>query len=318
MVSATKPVHVVIGVIKDSQNRILIAKRPVHVHQGGLWEFPGGKVENSESAEDALRRELHEELSIHVDKFSSLKKVRHDYPDKSVLLDIYLVNKFSGKAHGCEGQATKWVSIDQLKHFSFPEANQAIINMLTLPELCLITGKFNSPDDFLIKLRSSLDRGIRLVQLRIKELDLEEQLEIAKQALELCQQYAALLLVNPSLGNAHGLDVAGMHLTSHQLFTYEERPIVKEKILSASVHNLTELAQADKLQADFILVSPVLHTTSHPDAEPSGWDNFEKIVEEINCPVFALGGVDESHLPQAKSCGAHGIAAISALWGKKK
>ena len=318
MNSATKVVHVVVGVIKGSQNKILIAKRPAHVHQGGRWEFPGGKVENDESAEDALRRELQEELSIQIKKFCSLRKIRHDYQDKSVLLDIYLVDRFLGDAHGCEGQPIKWVSIDQLKYFSFPEANRAIINMLTLPEFCLITGKFDSPDDFFEKLRSSLERGIRLVQLRINELGLQEQEEIARKSYELCQQYDALLLVKPSLGNMPGLDVAGMHLTSQQLFAYVQRPVAKEKLLSASVHNLTELVRAEKLQADFILLSPVLHTTSHPDAEPLGWDKFEVIVEKVNCPVFALGGVDESDLLQAKRCGAHGIAAISALWGQKK
>ena len=318
MSDATEVEHVVVAVIKNSQHQILIAKRPQHVHQGGLWEFPGGKVEKHETLENALRRELHEELFIEVSFFRNLGKIRHDYPDKSVLLEVYLVDAFSGEAHGREGQPIQWVTTSELKHYTFPEANQAIINMLTLPEFCLITGKFDSPNDFIEKLRASLERGIRLVQLRLKEIDIQGQQELARQAFDLCEHYNAFLLVNPSLGDEHGLDVAGMHLTSHQLFEYEQRPIVKGKFLSASVHNLEELAQAEKLQADFVLLSPVLPTTSHPDAEPLDWDNFKILTDKVNCPVFALGGVDESHLSQARVCGAQGVAAISAFWGYKK
>lgn len=318
MNNATELVYVVVAVIKNSQNQILIAKRPQHVHQGGLWEFPGGKIDKDEAAETALRRELYEELSIEVISFSELGKIRHDYPDKSVLLEVYLVDNFSGKAYGREGQPVQWVMAEELKHYHFPAANQAIVNMLTLPESCLITGKFDSSEDFCKKLQASLEHGIRLVLLRIKDVDIQTQLELAQQAFNLCQHYHALLLLNPSLGNDHGLDVAGMHLTSHQLFEYKQRPVTKDKFLSASVHNVTELEQAEQLQADFVLLSPVLPTTSHPDAEPLGWDRFKTLADKVNCPVFALGGVDESHLLQARACGAQGIAAISAFWGVKR
>jgi len=314
----TQVLHVVVGVIKNSHGQVLIARRPLHAHQGGLWEFPGGKLETGETPGQALQRELHEELAIHVDSFAPLGKVRHNYPDKSVLLDVYMIHRFMGEAYGREGQPIQWVSPEQLSQYSFPAANLEIINMLKLPELCLITGAFSSPADFITKLEASLARGIRLVQLRLKEVDRQTQLELARQALALCRQYQALLLLAPSLGDAYGRDVAGMHLTSRQLFEFSQRPLAKNKLLSVSVHNHAELQQAKSLQADFVLLSPVMPTSSHPDAEPLGWNDFAKLAEETACPVFALGGVDESHLAQARRCGAFGIAAISAFWGQAK
>ena len=176
MSKTTQVVHVAVGVIKNSQGQILIAQRSPHVHQGGLWEFPGGKIETGETPGQALQRELHEELSITVGSFSALGKVHHDYPDKSVLLYIYVIDTFTGEAHGHEGQPIQWVSLAQLRQYPFPEANLAIIKMLELPELCLITGTFSSPEDFITKLEASLARGIRLVQLRLKEVDRQAQL----------------------------------------------------------------------------------------------------------------------------------------------
>lgn len=318
MSGTTDVLHVVVGVVKNDQQKILIAKRPLHVHQGGLWEFPGGKLEVDESPIQALHRELYEELCIEITSFTSIGKVQHDYPDKSVLLDVYLVDSYKGNAHGREGQEIRWIDSEQLRDFEFPAANLEIIKMLELPDRCLITGSFDTDDDFIEKLTASLQRGIRLIQLRLKNVDKLRQLELAKQAFKLCQKYQALLLLNPSLASEQDLDVAGVHLTSHQLFEFDERPVSRTKLLSASVHNLEELAQANMLQADFVLLSPVLHTSSHPDMEPLGWDRFKLLLDEANCSVFALGGVDESHLAQSKLCGAHGIAAISALWGTAK
>ena len=125
-------VHVAVAVIVDQNdsNKILIAKRPDHVHKGGLWEFPGGKVEQGEHVFEALARELEEELAIFVLQAEPLINIQHDYPEKSVLLDVWKVTEFSGNAKGNEGQAIEWVSVSQLNEYSFPEANNLIINEL--------------------------------------------------------------------------------------------------------------------------------------------------------------------------------------------
>ena len=123
-----EPIHVAVGVILDTQNRILIARRASTAHQGGLWEFPGGKVEPGETVHEALYRELREELGIETGSASPLLEVRHDYGDQRVLLDVWVVREFTGVAQGREGQPVVWVLPESLKDYEFPEANVAIVD----------------------------------------------------------------------------------------------------------------------------------------------------------------------------------------------
>ena len=119
--------HVAVGVILDGEHNILITRRAADSHQGGLWEFPGGKIEEGESPGEALARELREELGIEIDHTSALLKVQHDYGDKAVLLDVQVVWEFSGEARPLEGQPMTWVSLQELSAYSFPEANVPIV-----------------------------------------------------------------------------------------------------------------------------------------------------------------------------------------------
>ena len=122
-----EPVHVAVGVIVDDGSRILITRRAVESHQGGLWEFPGGKVESGESVQDALARELHEELGIEIGPATPLLELRHNYSDKAVLLDVWVVRHFSGCARGREGQPLAWVVPSEFDSYDFPAANEPII-----------------------------------------------------------------------------------------------------------------------------------------------------------------------------------------------
>lgn len=130
--TAVKRIHVVAGIIRDAQGRILISRRHDHLHQGGLWEFPGGKVEAGEAVHDALARELREELALTVLVAEPFQQIRHDYPDKSVLLDFWLVSGFEGDAHGVEGQPVLWVDVVALRDYPFPAANVPIVDELIL------------------------------------------------------------------------------------------------------------------------------------------------------------------------------------------
>ncbi|MFD1215297.1 8-oxo-dGTP diphosphatase MutT [Microbulbifer celer] len=122
-----KHVHVAVGVILGADSRILLAKRPDHLHMGGRWEFPGGKVEPEETIQQAMSRELREELAIDVVSMEKLIEVRHDYGDKQVFLDTWCVTEFSGEPAGVEGQQLAWVSASALADYHFPDANQPIV-----------------------------------------------------------------------------------------------------------------------------------------------------------------------------------------------
>ena len=128
--SAQRRVHVAVGVISDGDSGILVSRRAEHAHQGGLWEFPGGKVEAGETVQQALHRELLEELAIEVQACEPLLTIVHDYSDKSVLLDVWWVSAFSGEPHGREGQPLRWVAGRDLRNLDFPKANEAIIDVI--------------------------------------------------------------------------------------------------------------------------------------------------------------------------------------------
>jgi len=309
-------VHVAVGVILAPDGTILIAKRPDKTHQGGLWEFPGGKVEQGETLFDALKRELLEELAIETIATEPLIKIRHDYGDKIVLLDVHKVTEFTGEPKGNEGQPVAWVAPDNLDQYEFPAANRPIITAINLPSRFLITGTFDDLKDFSIRLEAALKLGVRLVQLRVKEPDLISS--YFECATNLCKRYAAKLMVNIDPENFAQMEMRatdiGLHLNSRNLLRCNCRPVSNTVLLSASCHDQDEIEHAQRIGVDFICLSPVLTTQSHPEQSAMGWASFEKLVETATVPVFALGGMKEIDLPIALEKGAQGIAAISEWW----
>mgnify|MGYP000114734390 CR=1 FL=1 len=299
----------------NNNNEVLISQRAQEVHLGGLWEFPGGKVEVNENVYDALLRESKEELGIQIEQAEQYLKIQHNYSDKSVLLDVWKVNNFSGEPYGMENQLIKWHPVRDLSPKHFPEANMPSINSLKLPEQYMITGKFESHDDFRHKLTTALLAGKKIVQLRCKTVKSDDEyIELAEIAREICAQFNTLLLLNTSVDVFNRLDVSGLHLNSQALFEYESKPIASSKLLSVSCHDETEILQAEKLGADIILLSPVKETSSHPGVQGIGWQRFNAIKQNIKSPVYALGGMKQSDLAEAKQAGAQGVAAISAFW----
>lgn len=130
-------IHVAVAVMINDKNEVLLSLRQQHQHQGGLWEFPGGKLEKGESVYEALCRESKEELDIVITSAQPLIKVAHDYADKSVLLDVWHVDKFQGTPQGQEGQTVRWCSIYDLQVEKFPAANAPIISAIHANYNCL-------------------------------------------------------------------------------------------------------------------------------------------------------------------------------------
>ncbi len=299
----------------DASGRVLLARRHSEAHQGGLWEFPGGKVEAHESAYAGLQRELREELGVELRDARPLIRVRHRYPDRAVLLDIWRVEAFDGQARGCEGQQIEWVEPARLGAYAMPAADVPIINAVRLPTQYLITGAApEQTETFLQRLRAALERGIRLVQLRAKSLPENDFVALGQRVASLCHDHGAQLLVNadPRLVTPIGAD--GVHLSSQTLASLPGRPLDSSQWVAASCHSEQELLLAERIGADFVLASPVLPTSSHPDAPPLGWDGLRRLTEVATVPVYALGGMRPEHLSQSFDHGAQGIAAIRSLW----
>lgn len=308
-------IHVLAAVIRAG-NQVLIARRPDHVHQGGLWEFPGGKKEDLESREAALKRELIEEIGIEPSEYRPLIQIPYEYTDKSVLLDVWEVSSWHGSPHGKEGQPIQWVPIDGLREYQFPQANLAIIKAVQLPSHYLITPAIDGGEaEFMAQLEASLLSGIKLVQYRQKNLPKKTFASLATKVIRRCHDVGARVLLNSSPELVQSLGADGVQLNAHDLMSMAHRPLPEPYLVGASCHNESELIHAGKLGLDFALLSPVQKTATHPDAEPLGWQRFSDLVRNTVLPVYALGGVSRKDTARAWECGGQGVSAISALWG---
>lgn len=311
-----KWLHVVAAVIRGGDGRILLAQRPANKHQGGKWEFPGGKVEAGETPPAALCRELHEELGIEAVDFNPLIKVRYVYPERAVLLDVWEVSAFTGEPHGREGQPVAWFDAEQLPLLEFPPANYPIVTAARLSEFCLITPEPADAETFLLELEASLQTGVRLLQFRAKSLPAEQYLALAQAVVALAHRYGAKVILNSPPVMLEEAD--GLHLTTQQL-KRGVKPVLSEgKWLSAACHDAGELEMAARLGVDFAFLAPVMPTLTHPDVQNMGWGVFAELLEKVNFPVYALGGLQPADMQQARICGAQGIAAIRSLWDISK
>ena len=126
-------VRVVAAVLRDALGRVLIAQRPPGKHMAGYWEFPGGKIGPGESSEQALTRELAEELGVSLRRCHPLLQLRHDYADRVVELDVFVVDDYGGEPSGLEAQALKWVAVAELAGQGLLPADRPIIEALNAP-----------------------------------------------------------------------------------------------------------------------------------------------------------------------------------------
>ncbi len=292
----------------------MIAKRHRHRHQGGLWEFPGGKVEQGERVLDALRRELKEELDITVEAAAPLIKISHSYPDRNVLLDVWRIDRFHGEAFGREGQAIAWVGGGRLKKYAFPEANRPIIAAARLPEFYAILDDEKGDIRMLQNnLHHILEHRIRLVQIRAKRLPAKQYDALASDVCRAAARHSVTILLNAEPEQIVRAGAAGVHLTGRRLMQLKKKPLDERYWVAASCHTLQEMKQAERLGLDFVVLSPVMPTATHPEATPLEWNAFEALVAQVNIPVYALGGLALSDVRRAREAGAQGIAGIRAF-----
>ena len=209
----------------------------------------------------------------------------------------------------------RWELPDELPAIPMPAADVPIVSALRLPDRYAITPE-PSEDEFafLANVETTLQRGVKLIQLRSKQLRQDALVALASQALSICRRYGASLLLNgnPELAALTKLD--GVHLPSAELMKCTRRPLDRAFWVGASCHNAEELEHAVAIGADFAVLGPVLPTRSHPDSGVLGWTRFAELCRDLPLPVYALGGMKSSDLPAALNVRAQGIAGISTFW----
>ena len=304
---------VAVAVLQREDGRVLLAQRPAGKPWEGYWEFPGGKIESGEAANQALVRELHEELGVDPDRAYPWVTQEYAYPEKQVRLHFYRVLAWHGQPHGREGQGISWENPQAINIGPLLPANDKVLRALSLPPIYAITNakKFGEAE-FVQRLKAALEKGVKLVQVREREMAPEQLESFARHVVTLAHDRGARVLVNGDEALARRSGADGVHLTSAQLMQSKERP--GTRLWAASCHDAAELAQAAKLEADFVLLSPVLPTPTHPDAAGMGWEQFAQLVSEYPIPVYALGGMKPDLLETAMQHGAHGVSLLSGIW----
>ncbi|MBL4743625.1 MAG: Nudix family hydrolase [Cycloclasticus sp.] len=303
--------NVAVGVIKNSKGEVLISQRDESAHQGGLWEFPGGKLEKGETVEQALKRELYEELGIEVLSSTPLINIEHYYNDLFVHLNVHLIDIFQGEARGLERQPIKWVAISNLNKFSFPDANQAIINQLMLPDFYPIIDECLGDEAMMLThLDKLIEQGYTMIQLRAKSLASPAFKALAKQAVDKAKRTNVRLYLNTTLAVGIELQADGVHLSAHELNNIDQ-PLPNNISIATSCHNGAELKKAKDMGVLFATLSPVQKTKTHHEAKPLGWQILGQLVDEVlPMPIYALGGLNKQDLDRAKLNGARGVAGI--------
>ncbi|WP_269450766.1 Nudix family hydrolase [Stenotrophomonas sp. MMGLT7] len=303
MPESLRSIHVVAAVIADRRGRILLTRRTGKSDLAGLWEFPGGKLEPGETSEQALVRELREELGIEAEVGPLLMEVPQQYPDKRLRLEVRRVSAWSGHARGREGQPLTWVLPERLPRYSMPPADQPVVALLRDPDRYLVTSAPDGEQAWLGGLEQAIEDGVSLVQLRAPGRDAAWP-ALLRSTLRRFARRKVRWLLGGDAGLAAELGI-GLHLEPAQLRGLDARPV--PGLLAASCEDAGQLRAAQALGCDFAVVGPVQAGPAAPDA--LGWRGFERLREQVALPLYA-SGLDVDAVAEARRHGAQGVATI--------
>lgn len=319
--SIARPIHVVAAAIRGADGRFLLTKRRPGTHLAGHWEFPGGKRELGETARDALIRELKEELGIMPTQLEPLIQVQHAYSsDKIILLDVWQVTDYDGEPIPQEGQAMDWVRVDEMEQWNLPPADLPVIQALRFSPSYMITPPTlpQNLDFFYSSLDAALASGVGLMLVRIFDFNNHSPKEVLMQCQQRCRKAGAQFLIHSQMPFDSEIWGDGVHLSSSALMQTKKRSVPSHTLLAASCHTLEELQHAEFIGVDFVVLSPVAPTLSHPGQAVLGWSQFGEWARSVALPVYALGGMQNSDLAHTRSHGGHGIAGIRLFFPENR
>lgn len=187
---------------------------------------------------------------------------------------------------------------------------------MVLNQLYFITDKNQTRGRSLVEVvESALQGGVRMVQLREKDLSGKELFNIARELRSLTNQYNAKLLINDRIDIALAVSADGVHLGRKSISVQDARKAFEmPSLIGVSTHSLEEALQAKSDGADFITFGPIYYTPSKTIyGAPVGVDKLREAAEEVDIPVYALGGVKRDNIKEVLSSGAYGVAMISAI-----
>lgn len=316
-------IDVAAAVIVDRAGRILLTRRREDKDFAGMWEFPGGKVEKGETAQQALLRELKEELGLDVSEVTPLISVPHHYGQKSIRLVMFRCET-SHQPEAREGQAMTWVLPERLGRYQMPAADRPVCAAIQMPAWYWVSPQKSAPEQLLDQVTKALAQGFERFWLRApfatpQDVSIQDAWRTpVMDAVRCIQQHGGDAMVARDIALATQMR-SGLHLSSDQLqrfsqgfwevdFLTEWRAL--KQPMAASCHSSSALQQASQLGCDFATVSPIKSTPKYGDQATLGWAGFERLRATSDLPLYALGGLSKDDLADARAVGAQGIAAI--------
>ena len=306
-------INVSVAVLINADYQVLLAQRPPLKPWEGWWEFPGGKIEKDETPVDAMYREIYEEIGVKVTQFTKWVTRKYSYGGNDVTLHFFKVHKWEGEITSREKQKLVWTYLQKPNVAPILSANQFIQKGFDLPKYYAITNLSEiSKKVFLNRLQKKINNGLEMVQVREKNISFNEFKIFSKEVIKICKPKNVKVIINSDANLACEIKADGVHLTSKELLSIKIKP--KNLIVSASCHSHEEINIAEKLNLNFIVLSAVKKTLSHPDMRPIGWDKFQKMVNKVNIPIYALGGLGTKDYEVALDNGAIGIGSQRSIW----
>lgn len=310
--TAHKVVDVAVGLIVQN-GQALLAKRAEHQHQGGRFEFPGGKVETGELVTDALARELHEELGITIHQPQFIQRLTYTYPEKTVCLHVYRIESFDGEPIGREGQPLHWVPLAQLFDLNFPDANRPIVRAAQLPQ------RYSMTSDLMVSELDALPAWLAEQSIE-QETDAWVYVRLPHASSDVYETAIKhLSMLRPDLNLIAAWDasesvnefIRGRHLTQKALLATTHLARQSEQdFWFAACHDQESIAHAMRLGVDAMTLGAVFATPTHPDGKTLGWNGFAQLARMSDIPVYALGGMQPQDIAAAQANGGFGVAGI--------
>jgi 8-oxo-dGTP diphosphatase len=306
----TKVTDVAAAVI-ERPGEFLLARRPEGKPYPGYWEFPGGKMEPGEDARAALVRELREELGIEVREATPWITRVYTYTHATVRLHFFRVTAWEGEPRPLEDQAIEWQPIEAPTVAPMLPANAPVLAALALPDVMVVSdAAARGIEGWIQALATRALEERMLVQIREKGTNRQQLQHLLSRALARAEPFGSRIVVNSDCGSFP--QGGGVHLTSRALMAASARPEVA--LVGASCHDEAELAQAEKLRVDYVVLGPVKPTASHPGARALGWARFAELAQGRSMPIYAIGGLTRGDMAQARRHGAHGVAMMSGAF----